>query len=609
MAFLPRSFETILIDMINHVRANTTLTDFTVGSVIRTLLEAAALEDDEQYFQMVQLLAAFRIATATGTDLDERAADFNVTRLTAKESYGKIYITNDALTQSSLTFDVASGTSYITVDDGTDFPLTPPFFTVRVGEGTPQVEDVNVSSHSGNNLTLVVPLTQNHIAGERVALVSGSTTTIQRGLQVQVPPTSTSNTITFITQENTEIISGNYQSGLISIRSSEASKDTNVPAGRISQFQGSPPFTGAAVTNPSDTNGGRDRETDEDLRDRLMRKLDELSRGVPMAVESGAIGIEDPNSGQRVATAHLRENHITRQHTLYVDDGTGLVPEVVNMAATTLAAGATGGSTTSIQVSDAASFPTSGSLLIGPGDPTKVELVTYSAKSIGALNYLVLDAPVVYTHISGEEVLLVEVVASSAEDGQNFFKMLYWPVRANSYRIFDNSPGYFKERDDGTDFFLNRTNGDIEYVSLGVVSGSKVLAHYSYTTGLLQQVQKVLNGDPDDRVNYPGYVSSGIIVHVATPVIRTVEVAVSITVANGFDTEAVAAEVKLALEGYVNGLRIGSNVIVSKIIETAMLVTGVENVVVKLPTSDVVILEDELPVAHDSDGDSLVTVL
>ena len=67
MAFIPRNFEQILADMIAHVRANTTLTDFSVGSVIRTILEAAAIEDDSQYFQMVQLLNAFRVATAIGT--------------------------------------------------------------------------------------------------------------------------------------------------------------------------------------------------------------------------------------------------------------------------------------------------------------------------------------------------------------------------------------------------------------------------------------------------------------------------------------------------------------------------------------------------------------
>ena len=55
MAFVPRSFVEILTDMIAYVQFRTGISDFTVGSIVRTVLEASALEDDEQYFQMVQL--------------------------------------------------------------------------------------------------------------------------------------------------------------------------------------------------------------------------------------------------------------------------------------------------------------------------------------------------------------------------------------------------------------------------------------------------------------------------------------------------------------------------------------------------------------------------
>lgn len=611
MAFTPRSFEQILIDMINHVRANTTLTDFTIGSVIRTILEAAALEDDEQYFQMVKLLDAFRLATCTGNDLDERAADYNLSRLSPRESAGRIYITNEGLTKSQLTFDAVSGAASITVDDASAFPLTPPFFIVRVGEGTPQVEDVNVSIHTGssNALVLVSVLTQNHYAGERVSVVVGSDIVVQQGLQVQVAPTTTDAAIKFSTMESGILISGNYQSGLVSIRAAESGKRGNVPAGRISQFAGAAPFVGAGVSNPSDTSGGADQETDDDFRERLLRRFDELSRGTPLAVQNTAIGVEDANTGEQVATAHLQEDYVTREHVLYIDDGTGLTPKVVNMAATTLAAGATGGSTTNLQVVDAATFPASGKLLLTSSTPANVEVVSYSAKIVGGTNYLKLDAAVVYNHLTGDEVLLVEEVCAAAEDGQNFFRLLYWPIRANTIKLFDNSSGLLALRAQDTDYFLNRTNGDVQYVSLGMPSAAKVYAHYSYSTGLMYEVQRVLNGDPDNPETYPGVVAAGIIVHVDTPVLRQVEITVSLTVANGYDPIEAANETKLALEGYVNSLRIGDNIVVSRIIEIAMGVTGVENVVVKSPTADIVILENELPVGHDNTGTSLVTVL
>lgn len=608
MAFTPRSFEQILIDMINHVRANTTLTDFTIGSVIRTLLEAAALEDDEQYFQMVKLLDAFRLATSSGNDLDERAADYNLTRLDSKESFGRVYLTNGGLVKSQLTFDVISGASSVTVDDASGFPLTPPFFTIRIGEGTPQVEDANVTSISGSSLVLVTLLTQSHFAGERVSVVSGSDIVVQQGIQVQTAPTTTSAAIKYSTTESGIILRGNFQSGLVKITASEAGKRGNVPAGRISQFASSAPFVGASVTNPQDTSGGRDRETDEDFRERLLRRFDELSRGTPSAVENSAIGIEDPTSGAQTVTAHLREDFILGEHTLYVDDGTGLVPDVVNMAATTLAATATGGSTSIIQVVDVANFPSSGSLILGPGT-SNVELVAYSAKTVGTNNYLTLTGAVANSHSIGEEVLLAEVICSSSEEGQRFFKLRYWPICDNSYKIFDNSSGLLAEREVSEHYFLNRSNGDLEYVGMGMPVDSVVLAHYSYQTGLIQQVQKVLNGDPDDRVTYPGVVSSGIIIHVGTPIIRTVEIMVSITVANEYDQVEASNEVKNALQSYVSSRRIGDNIVLARIIELSMQVSGVTNVIVKIPTTDIVILEDELPTGHDSEGNSLITVL
>jgi uncharacterized phage protein gp47/JayE len=611
MAFLPRSFEQILIDMINHVRANTTLTDFTVGSVIRTILEAAALEDDEQYFQMVKLLDAFRIATSAGTDLDERAADYNMQRLQAKESYGEVYFTNEGLTKSQLTFDVLSGAASLTVDDASAFPLTPPFFVIRVGEGTPQVEDVNVSIHTGasSTLTLVSVLSQNHYAGERVSVVAGSDISISQGLQVQTAATTTSASVKFMTSETGIIIMGNYQSGRVSIRASAPGKSGNVPAGRISQFVSSPPFTGAGVTGVDDTSGGRDLETDEEFRERLLRRFDELSRGTPRAVENSAVGVEDGNSGEQVVTAHLLENYVTREHSLYIDNGSGLTPHVVNMAATTLAAGATGGSTSNLQVVDAATFPASGKLILTSSTPANVEMVTYSAKIVGATNYLKLDAPVAHSHVIGDEVLLVEEVCAAAEDGQNYFHLLYWPIRSNTIKLFDSGSGLLAQRTQGTDYFLNRANGDLQYVSLGMPSGSKVYAHYSYSTGLMHEVQKVLNGDPDNATTYPGVVAAGIIVHVDTPVIRQVEIIVSLTVANGFDPIEVANEVQVSLQGYISSRRIGDNIVVAKIIEVVMQVSGVENVVVKSPLADVVILENELPLGHDNSGNSLVAVL
>ncbi len=51
--FQVKDFRSIVASMVNHVRATTTkITDFRVGGVARTLLEAPAIEIDELYQQM-----------------------------------------------------------------------------------------------------------------------------------------------------------------------------------------------------------------------------------------------------------------------------------------------------------------------------------------------------------------------------------------------------------------------------------------------------------------------------------------------------------------------------------------------------------------------------
>ena len=67
--FTPRTFETILDEMIAYAQTHSTISDFSAGSVALTLLEAAAIEDDEQYYQMTQILEIMSIFNAKGDRL------------------------------------------------------------------------------------------------------------------------------------------------------------------------------------------------------------------------------------------------------------------------------------------------------------------------------------------------------------------------------------------------------------------------------------------------------------------------------------------------------------------------------------------------------------
>jgi len=605
MAFIPRNFEQILNDMVAHMRANSTVTDFTIGSVARTFLEACALEDDEQYYQMVKLLDAFRIATASGAELDKRAADYNLTRFLPAPSSGEIVISDGSLISNFLRFNAVPGSPRIvSLISTADFPVAP--FNIRIGEGTPQVENCSVTlNNTTTNALTVATLVNAHSVGERVSITGSGDRAIPAGITVQVPAAGDSSAIVFSTIVSTTISDGNYDSPPVTVKSLDTGVKCNIASGQITQFQGSGPFTGALVSNRTSMSGGRDLETDEALRARLMRRIRELSRGTVNAVETAALGVTDPVTGKSVVTSKLREDLIDpNNHILYVDDGSGFTPTKVLMPQTTLSV-LHGGGVTVLQVASVAGFSDNGYVLIDPNGASS-EYVRYTSQGPG--NVLNLPVGTLNAHALGQTVLVVDLVGV-AEEGQNFFRLHNWPILSNTADIYDNNTGTFLRRVNQTDYILNRTNGDLQYQGYGLFANSTVLAHYSYYTGLLALVQKVITGDPNDRINYPGVAAGGIAIHVGTPVIRRISVAISITAMNGYDELQLRGLVQRDIEAYIDGLMIGDNVYRAKIIETAMGVLGVENAILVNPTADIVILENELPTPYDIYGNSLVQVL
>lgn len=84
------------------------------------------------------------------------------------------------------------------------------------------------------------------------------------------------------------------------------------------------------------------------------------------------------------------------------------------------------------------------------------------------------------------------------------------------------------------------------------------------------EVYKVLNGDTNDPTNYWGYRASGIHVRVDSPTIANQTINVTIFVpATAVSTDAsLISAVKSALEVYVNGLKMGNDVIFSELVRS-----------------------------------------
>lgn len=603
MAFTPRSFEQILDTMIAHIKANTDFTDFEVGSAIRTILEAASLEDDEQYFQIVQLLDAFNIQNATGNVLKRRVADFGIDPLQPSSSSVKVNITDLLLITTFLTTDIVAGAVTLPVEDTTQFPT--PTFNVRIGESTVAAEVVSCTVVSPTSLTVSATVNP-HSVGDRVSVVTGAADrAISPGQQIQVPAIGDASPIKFVTTDAGTLVNGNFLSTPIDAKATVPGVAGNVGVGEISQFTSTPPFSGAGVTNSSPAGGGRDLETDPQLKDRYRAKIQSLTRGTVLALKQAALGVVDPVTGQRVVTSNILEDNILEEVVVYIDDGTGFTPDTIALSVSELTV-AVLAPTVSLTITDATTFPGSGFIILSPEDSTQIELVQYTSVNY-TTNVLTLSSATTKLHNIGDEVLLVDVLDASAEPGDTFLQTTNFPIVRSSDKLWVNSGGGFQLQVAGTDYFLNRGTGQVE-LSIGLPSGSSVVMNYTYYTNLISTVQKVINGSIDDPVNFGGFRSAGIVAVVENPIIHRVSVRMLLTAAPGFKTTDLAPLVREAVEAYISGLGIGNNVIRAAIIDKAMNISGVADINIISPTSNVTILQNELPVPFDSNGDSLITV-
>lgn len=538
-SFQPRYFEQILVDMVQLVRLFAPeLTDFNIGSRIRTILESAALEDDEQYHQMTALLQLWNLRNVRGVDLDERLAEYNVSRQRAEKAIGSVIFSNNNLISSFATQSLSIGATSAFLQSTAGFPTTGYPFVVRLSEGTPQEEIVNVSLNNTSQARLffAAPLVNQHNKGARVSLVLGGALVIPSGTRVRVPATSGYPERTFTTTTAVSISAGNYDSLPAAITADVEGKSGVVAANSILDFVGNPPFNGALVRNESRTTRGLDSESDEAFLSRAVLRPQSLGRATIVSLEQLVLGVEAQNNAGvtfRVLSAKVRERFTPDCNDyvwLYVWAGAFDFVEVVEV--------------------------------------NTPEQLTLNAED-GQRFFRLANIAVVPSTL----VLQREEVGS----------------------------GVYVTQTQGIDYFFNEGTGWIEIAGAGLNKGDKLRAlRYNHYTGLLLEAQKVINGDPADPLNYQGIRASGVKVLATFPVPRTIpDIRLAIQVRDGFTELQLAPLVRDVIFGYLFELKTGEDIILAEMIERVMRVDGVYNVQFSSPTNDIALLEDE---ALDLDG-------
>jgi len=347
--FTPKTFPQILGDMIATVVANSPLTDASVGSVVRTMLEAAAQEDDEQYFQMLNILRSFSLDTTTGLDLDARGEEFGITRQQSQQATTVVTLGDSSFSKVQTgVFSGAvgplSGETAVKADSSTGFPVSG---SIIIGRGTPNSETVGYSSITAGlgfvTFNLSAGLSFDHGTDESIILSQGGNRVFTAGLVVAVPASDLSEKIDFSLDSTVTLLDGEVSLTGVAVTAVVGGSGVNVSIGAISTFD-SPPFSTATVTNPNRVTNGRDLEGDQEYRDRIKDRIQSLSRGTGLSIISGVAGLVSSEENKRVVSASIVEpTTVPDIVKLYIDDGTGFIPSSSGVGFEEVVAVATGG--------------------------------------------------------------------------------------------------------------------------------------------------------------------------------------------------------------------------------------------------------------------------
>jgi hypothetical protein len=345
-----RSLQTILGNMIARMTAEGDFDDLSPGSAFMTTIEAAAVSDFITESKLIRILNMRNIDESSGIDLENMAEEMGVfpRRLGATSSVVLLTIKDSNFNKIATniyagTISPTAGDTVIRVVEGEDLPSSGKLY---LGRGTRTSEVVNYTSIQDNGsywtITLQAPLEKDHLVGEEVILSQGGDRYIPAGTTAIVEGVSGVQSVEFSTQVDHLLQDGEDTISGIIANSLQTGSQSIVGRKKITSFL-STPFSGATVTNEEPSSGGRDEETDAELRQRIKDHPHTLSRGTETAIRRAVIGVKDDEENKRVISAYLRKPTSGKdQVVLYIDDGMGFSPSFSGVSEEVMVIKATG---------------------------------------------------------------------------------------------------------------------------------------------------------------------------------------------------------------------------------------------------------------------------
>ena len=345
-----KSYNEVLGDMIRKVIADTPANDINKGSVLLTLLEAAAANDYENNTAILNVLELLNIDAIKNNDLDAYGSNLGLTRNTARKASGFIVVSDSTITKRSTSLysikpAPIAGTSTIHVNDASTWSQTGNAF---IGRGTDNFEGPLAYTSITDNgtfytINLSSALEKDHLLSE--SIIDGQGTTdrqIQAGTTVKIPANNINPEVEYTVLRDSTIAAGEDTSDEIPTVAIKAGSISNAGINSITLFN-TLPFVGATVTNINAFTNGIDTESDERFRDRIKAYSSTLARGTKQSILSAIDGISDETDGKQVASAVITEPaQIGDTAIVYIDDGQGFEPSFDGQSVDLLVAEASG---------------------------------------------------------------------------------------------------------------------------------------------------------------------------------------------------------------------------------------------------------------------------
>lgn len=330
--------------MIRKIVSETSLNDLNAGSVLLTLLEAAAANDFENNTAILNVLELLNIDAIKNNDLDAKAGDFGLSRRAAIKASGLVNIYNTNITKRSTGLYVIkpapiAGQTKIYVNNTSGWSSTGNLY---IGRGTQNFEGpiayTNITVYSTySEITLASALQKDHLISDIVIDSQGEPDrVIAAGTIVKIPANNQNPEIQYSTLRDAIIPAGEDSVIGVEVIALVAGTLGNAGINTITDFD-VPPFTGAAISNTSAFSNGKDIETDVELRNRLKSYAITLARGTAPSIIESVIGVSDPDDSNQVASAVITEPvKVGDPSIMYIDDGSGFQPSYAGQSVDTL---------------------------------------------------------------------------------------------------------------------------------------------------------------------------------------------------------------------------------------------------------------------------------